>query len=425
LTLCAAKVKERTFAEYGAFTHVTDERKIDGMKNVVGSAAGRARAALIEFLKLESASGLILIMAALIALIFANSPLASGYQAVLGYKIGISNDLIALRKPILLWINDGLMALFFLVVALEIKREMISGHLADRRTLVLPVFAAIGGMAIPALIYVSINMGSPDTLRGWAIPAATDIAFALGIMALLGSRVPIALKILLTAIAIIDDLGAIIIIALFYTDTLATLPLLLSFVALLGLVALNRFGVTRALPYIVLGFFMWLCVLKSGVHATLAGVALGLCIPTQGDKPLLSRMEHALHPWVAYGVLPIFAFTNAGLNLSTLSLSDFGQPIPSGIVHGLFLGKQLGIFGFILLLFKLRLVPLPADCTLLHIYGMALLSGIGFTMSLFIGGLAFDDPVLLNQVRLGVLSGSVLSAVCGLLVLRFAGRARV
>jgi len=389
----------------------------------IRSAGKRAQSALLEFLALEAASGLMLMAAALAALIAANSPASAAYDSFRTLPIGFSAPWLDFRQSLLWWVNDALMVLFFLVVAIEIKRESVSGQFADRRAALLPLLAALGGMVAPALIFLALNASSPLTQRGWAIPAATDIAFALGVMSLLGARVPLALKVLLTAIAIADDLGAILIIALFYTDHLATAPLAMAGVSLLGLIALNRAGTRSLAPYLVLGAVLWLCVLKSGVHATLAGVALGFCLPLAGDDgSAAQRVEKALHPWVAYAIVPLFAFVNAGLSFDGLSLAVLAAPLPAGIALGLFLGKQVGIFGTVMVLVRLRIIPRPPGCSTLQVLGMAMLAGIGFTMSLFIGGLAFRDPLLMNEVRLGVMGGSVLSAVAGSLLLIFAAR---
>lgn len=380
--------------------------------------------AIRNFLKLEASAGIILMFAAAVAIILDNSPLASYYDALLGTKFTIALGEAALSKPLLLWINDGLMAVFFLLIGLEIKREILEGQLSNREQILLPTIAAIGGMVIPALVYAAFNYQDPAALNGWAIPAATDIAFALGVMALLGSRVPLSLKILLTAIAIIDDLGAIIIIAIFYTSGLSFISLVLAAIALIGLVLLNQFKVTALTPYMLIGLLLWVFVLKSGVHATLAGVALGLAIPLRGasaeDHSPLRYLEHALHPWVAYMILPVFAFANAGVSLSGVTLEVMLAPVTLGIAAGLFIGKQIGVFGFCWVAVKSGLCKLPAEVTWRHMHGLSLLAGVGFTMSLFIGTLAFADTQSASAVRLGVISGSILAAVCGYLVLRLA-----
>lgn len=380
--------------------------------------------AIRKFLQLEASAGIILMIAAAVAIVLDNSPLAPLYDALLGTKFSIALGDFSLAKPLLLWINDGLMAIFFLLIGLEVKREILEGQLSNRDQILLPTIAAIGGMVVPALVYAAFNYQDPAALNGWAIPAATDIAFALGVMALLGSRVPLALKILLTAIAIIDDLGAIVIIAVFYTSGLSVISLVLAAAALIGLVLLNRFKVTALTPYMLIGLLLWVFVLKSGVHATLAGVALGLAIPLHGktaeDPSPLRSLEHSLHPWVAYMILPIFAFANAGVSLSGVSLEVMMAPVTIGIATGLFIGKQIGVFGFCWLAVKANLCRLPDDVTWRHMHGLSLLAGVGFTMSLFIGTLAFADPDSASAVRLGVLSGSILAAVCGYLILRLA-----
>jgi NhaA family Na+:H+ antiporter len=322
-----------------------------------------------------------------------------------------------------LWINDGLMAIFFFLVGLEIKREVLAGELSSFDKAALPIIAALGGMAVPGLVYYFINSGSPETLVGWAIPTATDIAFALGILALVGSRAPLALKVFLLAVAIIDDLGAIIIIAVFYTSELSTNALILALLGFALAVGLNRVGVKRAAPYVLIGVLMWVFVLKSGVHATLAGVMIALTVPMKredGDHSLLHHLEHALHPWVAYMILPIFAFANAGVSLTGLTWSDFAQPVTLGIAAGLFIGKQIGVMGATILAVKTGFARLPAGVTWRHIYGIAALTGVGFTMSLFIGSLAFGTDDKMNAVRLGVLLGSVVSGLFGYVILRSA-----
>ncbi len=362
--------------------------------------------------------------AAAAALLLDNSPLNWLYDAILSTPVVVQIGALAIDKPLLLWINDGLMAVFFFLVGLEIKRELLQGQLLSWNEAALPAVAALGGMLLPALIYVAFNMGDPSALNGWAIPAATDIAFALGVLALLGSRVPVALKIFLLALAILDDLGAIVIIALFYTADLSVMSLAIAGICVAILLGLNFVGVRRIAPYIIVGLVMWVCVLKSGVHATLAGVVIALTIPlrvpdTEKPAPLL-RLEHELHPWVAFFVMPVFAFANAGVSLTGLSFADLLAPIPLGIALGLFFGKQLGVFGFAWLAARAGICRLPEGTNWLQIYGISLLAGIGFTMSLFIGTLAFADPEHAAAVRLGVLSGSILSALAGYTVLRIA-----
>ena len=383
-----------------------------------------------EFLKLEAASGLILIGAMVIALVLENSPLTIFYEQLLQTYAGVHVGTFKIDKPMLLWINDGLMAIFFLLVGLEVKREVREGQLSSLSQIMLPGLAALGGMVVPALIYVGFNQGDTGALSGWAIPAATDIAFALGILSLLGNRVPLTLKLFLMTVAIIDDLGAIIIIAIFYSADISTLSLILAAIMLIILFGMNRIGVYQLMPYIVAGTLLWIFVLKSGVHATLAGVALAFAIPLRSSKnpdfSPLHYLEHALHPWVAFCIMPIFAFANAGVSFSGISIPTLLQPVPLGIIVGLFVGKQLGIFGFTWLGVKLKLATLPEGISWLEIYGVAVLCGIGFTMSLFIASLAFEhgavDYILAD--RLGILIGSLLSAVCGygLLYFSFKGK---
>lgn len=380
---------------------------------------------LQAFLRSEALGGYVLMAAALAALIIANSPAAPLYFDVLGTKMGFKAGPVVLKETVLHWVNDGLMAVFFLLVGLEIKREVLDGQLRGAARIILPGIAAVGGMVIPALIYVLINLGSPETLRGWAIPAATDIAFALGILALLGSRVPTSLKIFLTALAILDDLGAIVIIALFYTSQLKVLALAMAGALLACLFCLNRAGVTRLTPYLLIGAVLWYFVLKSGVHATLAGVALALTIPLSprnAGKPdahsPLHDLEHALHKPVALLIVPIFGFANAGVSFAGMGLESLAQPVPMGVALGLFLGKQLGVFGFAWLAIKAGVASLPRHATFTQLYGIALLCGIGFTMSLFIGALAFTDAASVDATKIGVLAGSLASAVIGFLLLR-------
>ncbi|MHC4917258.1 MAG: Na+/H+ antiporter NhaA, partial [Planctomycetota bacterium] len=347
-----------------------------------------------EFLKLEAAGGILLVCASALALALANSPLGAVYTAFLDTPVAVRVGALEIAKPLLLWINDGLMAVFFFLVGLEIKREFLEGELSSPAQVTLPALAAVGGMAAPALIYVLLNRGDAQNLNGWAIPAATDIAFALGILALVGARAPLALKILLTAIAIIDDLGAILIIAMFYTDSLSLTALLLGVVPIVGLVVVNRLGVRHLAAYVLLGIALWVCVLKSGVHATLAGVVTALAVPLrpagEGQESLLRHVEHALHPWVAYGILPLFAFANAGVSFAGLGLHSLVEPVTLGISLGLFLGKQLGVFGLIWLTIRTGLAPMPEGVSWRQLYGVSLLCGVGFTMSLFVGSLAFE-----------------------------------
>ena len=377
-----------------------------------------------EFLKLEAAGGILLVFASALALVLANSPLGAYYMAFLVTPVAVQVGALEIAKPLLLWINDGLMAVFFFLVGLEIKREFLEGELSSPAQVTLPALAAVGGVALPALVYVLLNRGDAQNLNGWAIPAATDIAFALGILALVGARAPLALKILLTAIAIIDDLGAILIIAAFYTDSLSLTALLLGVVAIAGLAVVNRLGVRRMAPYVLLGIALWVCVLKSGVHATLAGVVTALAVPLrpagEDRASLLEHAEHALHPWVAYAILPLFAFANAGVSFAGVGLHSFVEPVKLGISLGLFLGKQLGIFGMIWLAIRTGLAPMPEGVSWRQLYAVSLLCGVGFTMSLFVGSLAFEHSSFEAPVRLGVLTGSLASALCGYLLLRFA-----
>ena len=383
--------------------------------------------AVREFLKLESASGILLVIAGALAMVAANTALVGWYDALLSAPFKIQLGDFKLDKPLVIWVNDLLMAIFFLLVGLEIKREVVMGELSDGAKVALPAIAALGGMIVPAAIYASINWGDPVGIRGWAIPSATDIAFALGVLSLFGERVPVGLKIFLMTLAVLDDLGAIVIIALFYTSDLSVEALMLAGLAIAGLLALNRFGVMRVAPYILIGLVLWVCVLKSGVHATLAGVVTALFIPARDPAhpghPPLTRLEHALHPWVAFGILPIFAFANAGVNLTGLSMKDLLQPIPLGIMLGLVVGKQLGVFTFAWLAVKLGLARLPGGVDFKQVYGVAIICGIGFTMSLFIGMLAFENAspgeVIVTD-RLGVLSGSLISAIVGYVVLHVA-----
>lgn len=379
-----------------------------------------------EFLRLESAGGILLVIATLCALLCANSALGSVYEGFLQTPVAIQVGALKIAKPLILWINDGLMAIFFFLVGLEIKREFKAGELSSVSQVTLPGLAACGGMAVPALTYVAINATTPQTLSGWAIPAATDIAFALAVLSLLGSRVPSALKVLLLAIAIFDDLGAILIIAFFYTADLSQTALLLALVPIAGLILLNFTGVTLTMPYVLLGIVLWVLVLKSGVHATLAGVITALAVPlAQGrhsQHSVLEDLEEALHPWVAYGILPLFAFANAGVPLAGIGMHSFREPVMLGIALGLFLGKQIGIFGVLWLTIRSGLTPMPRETTWLQLYSVAVVSGIGFTMSLFIGSLAFPAGGFDAPVRLGVLTGSIVSALCGYALLRFAIR---
>jgi NhaA family Na+:H+ antiporter len=374
--------------------------------------------------KADLFGGIALGIATLAALLIANSALGPQYNAILHATAEIRIGSIGLSKSLEHWINDGLMAIFFLLVGLEIKREVIEGSLAGLQKAALPIIGAIGGFVVPTLFYAALNWGDSQALRGWAVPAATDIAFAIGICAMLGRAVPTSLKMFLLALAIIDDLMAIIVIAVFYTDDLSALALLLGGIGVAGLAALNLFGVRKPSIYVVVGVFTWVCVLKSGVHATLAGVAVGFAIPLarhEGES-LLEQVEHALKPWVSYAIVPIFAFANAGVPLGGMSVSTLTAPIPLGIIAGLFVGKQLGVFGAAMIAIKLRVAQLPASTSTAQLYGIAILTGVGFTMSLFIGTLAFEDETLMAQVRIGVLVASVLSGLVAWLVLMGAAR---
>ncbi|WP_122583882.1 Na+/H+ antiporter NhaA [Pseudomonas viridiflava] len=385
------------------------------------------RNTITPFFQLEAAGGLLLIAAAALALIINNSPLSWLYNAFLETPVEARIGALQIAKPLLLWINDGLMALFFLVIGLEVKREVLEGHLSKSSQIVLPGAAAIGGMVVPALIYVALNTGNAEALNGWAIPMATDIAFALGVLALLGKRVPVSLKLFLMTLAIIDDLGAIIVIALVYSGELSQLSLILAAVSIIALIAMNRSGVSRLAPYLLVGLVLWICVLKSGVHATLAGVVLAFCIPLRTSSkasPLLT-LEHGLHPWVAYGILPLFAFANAGVSLAGVTMESFTHSVPLGIAAGLLLGKTLGVFGLTWLAVKTRMASLPKEANWGHVLGVSILCGIGFTMSLFVGSLAFEPGVsaYAGEDRMGILTGSILSAIIGYGVMVLACRA--
>ncbi|MFW2830772.1 Na+/H+ antiporter NhaA [Sphingomonas sp. ID0503] len=382
----------------------------------------KPQSALRAILTGEAAGGIVLVAAAMVALVIANSGLSETYFGLLHVELA---GLSALH-----WINDGLMALFFLLVGLELKRELLDGQLSTWSRRTLPLAAAVAGMAVPAIIYIAVNRADPVAMRGWAVPTATDIAFGLGVLALIGSRVPVSLKVLLTAIAVIDDLGAIIVIALFYTSDLSPMPLFAAALGLVVLVGLNRAGVRAIWPYLLIGLGVWYGVLLSGVHATLAGVAVALTVPItctparpEDTGSPLHRLEHALHPWIAYAVLPIFAVANAGVDVRGLDVAAMLAPVPLAIAAGLFAGKQLGVFGLCWALIRANIVDKPAHASWAQLYGMAVLCGIGFTMSLFIGGLAFGEgPPLDDAVKIGVLVGSVASALVGYAVLRWARR---
>jgi len=375
------------------------------------------------FLKMESAGGILLIFAAALAIVMANSPFEGYYQLLLSTPLEIRLGPGEIAKPLLLWINDGLMAVFFFLVGLELKRELIEGELSDKRNIILPGIGAIGGMLIPALVYLYFNHHDPIAVQGWAIPAATDIAFALGILTLLGSRVPTSLKIFLTSLAIFDDIGAIVIIALFYTSKISVMALVTAALCTLLLAIFNYRGVISKSPYLLVGLVMWVATLKSGVHATLAGVVLAMFIPLscKSDENIspLKNLEHDLHSVVAFFVLPVFAFANAGISLTGVGVEDFLHDVPIGILLGLFVGKQVGIFGLCWLSIKLKLTQLPAQMNWWNLYGVAVLCGIGFTMSLFVGSLAFEETGvnLLFDERLGIIAGSLLSGIVGFVVL--------
>ncbi|VEF09440.1 Na(+)/H(+) antiporter NhaA [Pseudomonas fluorescens] len=385
------------------------------------------RSTFTRFFQLEAASGLLLIAAAILALIINNSPLSWLYTGLLDTPVVAQIGALKIAKPLLLWINDGLMAMFFLLIGLEVKREVLDGQLSKPSQIVLPGAAAIGGMLVPALIYWFLNRDNPAALSGWAIPTATDIAFALGVLALLGKRVPVSLKLFLMTLAIIDDLGAIVIIAIFYSGELSTLSLGLAAACIAALVAMNRLGVVKLGPYMIIGLILWVCVLKSGVHATLAGVTLAFCIPlrTKNAEPSpLLTLEHALHPWVAYGILPLFAFANAGLSLSGVTVESFTHDVPMGIAIGLLLGKTIGVFGLTWLAVKIGIAALPQGANWGQVLGVAILCGIGFTMSLFVGSLAFEPGVsdYAGMDRMGILTGSILAALIGYAVTAGASR---
>ena len=376
--------------------------------------------ALTRLIQHEAFAGVLMILAAVLALIFANTALSGAYYGFLNTKVSLLINGIGLTKPLLLWINDGLMAMFFFLIGLELKREMVEGRLKNPRDVMLPGVAAIGGMLAPMAVFLLLTAGNPELTSGWAIPAATDIAFAVGVLALLGKRIPSSLKIFLLTLAILDDMGAILIIALFYGSGVDTGYLGMALVPLAGLIALNLRGTHRIAPFMLLGAIMWFFVLKSGIHPTVAGVVTAFTIPLKdrfGKSPLHS-LEHNLHPYVIYGIAPIFALANAGIDLSGISMSDFLSPLPLGIAAGLFIGKQIGVFGATWLLVKSGIAKLPHGANWMMVWGISMLAGIGFTMSLFIGSLSFEGDAMMNMVRLGVMTGSVLSAVVGYLVLK-------
>ncbi len=369
------------------------------------------------FFKLEAASGLILLFAAVVALIISNSYLSGLYFSTLEKYLFIGINNFGLKLSVLHWINDALMAIFFFFVTLEIKREFLQGELSNPKQALLPIIAAVGGMVVPALFYVFINFGDTETLNGWAIPSATDIAFSLGVLSLLGKRVPISLKVFLTALAIIDDLGAIVIIALFYSGDLSIKYLSLMLVAFLILLMINKYNVKKFLPYLVIGLFLWDFTHNSGIHATIAGVLLAITIPhrkKEKDFSLLIKIEHAISPYVAFGIMPLFAFANAGVSLNGLSFSSLLDKVPLGILLGLFVGKQLGVFVFSYISIKTKIAQMPNNANWFNLYGVGILTGIGFTMSLFVGNLAFIDNIqYMDGVKIGVLTGSLLSTLTG------------
>ena len=385
-----------------------------------------------EFIQKESSAGIVLIVMTILALLLENSSLSSIYNSFLHTHVEVRFGNLQIAKPLLLWVNDGLMAIFFFLIGLEIKREVLEGHLSSMSQIALPGIAAIGGMFMPALVFIAFNKGGSFAMQGWAIPTATDIAFALGILSLLGSRVPVSLKLFLMALAIIDDLGAIIIIALFYTTSLSTISIVVSLISLVILFIMNKMGVIKKAAYILVGIILWVSVLKSGVHATLAGVALAFMIPLNSEDKsgkkfsMAKELEHDLHYWVAFFILPLFAFVNAGVDLRGISLEDMTESVPMGIMFGLFIGKQVGVFGFSWLAIRFGLASLPKDSNYIQLYGLAVLTGIGFTMSLFVDSLAYDDTQIYHYAdKLAILLGSILSGLVGYIILRTACPTRV
>ncbi len=374
-----------------------------------------------RFFELEAASGILLLVITALAIVAENSAAAPYYREFTHLNVGLTIGSFEVSHSLAHWINDGLMVIFFLMVGLEIKRELLVGQLATRRQALLPSVAAAGGMLMPALIFALFNLGHPEGIHGWAIPAATDIAFALGILSLLGNRVPTSLKVFLTALAVIDDLGAVLLIALFYTTSLNASMLLGAGIVFGMLIFLNRKGVLNRGPYVALGFLLWIFVLQSGIHATVAGVLLASTIPLRSKGPRqdspLEQIEHGIQPFVAFGIMPLFAFVNAGLNLDSFNLHELQQSVPLGIIFGLFVGKQIGVFATAWLAIRFGWAKLPRGSSWMQLYGVALLTGIGFTMSLFVGSLAYKLPILLEETRLGVLTGSALSAFFGLIIL--------
>jgi NhaA family Na+:H+ antiporter len=369
------------------------------------------------FFKLEAASGLVLLFAAIIALVISNSNLADLYFSTLNQYLFIGINNFGLKLSVIHWINDALMAIFFFFVTLEIKREFLQGELSNIKQALLPIIAAVGGMLVPALFYIFINFGDSETLKGWAIPSATDIAFSLGVLSLLGKRVPLSLKVFLTALAIIDDLGAIVIIALFYSGDLSIKYLILMLAAFIILLLINKFNIKKFLPYLIVGLFLWDFTHNSGVHATIAGVLLAMTIPhrkKEKDFSLLIKIEHAISPYVAFGIMPLFAFANAGVSLEGLTFGSLLSKVPLGILLGLFVGKQLGVFIFSYVSIKTKIAQMPNDTSWYNFYGVGVLTGIGFTMSLFVGNLAFAENMqYMDGVKIGVLTGSLLSTLFG------------
>ena len=373
------------------------------------------------FFKLEAAGGLLLLIAAIIALILSNSNLSDEYFNLLDTHLYIGIQNFGLDLSVLHWINDALMAIFFFVVTLEIKREFLQGELSRPKQALLPIFGAVGGMVVPALIYIFINLETGETLKGWAIPSATDIAFSIGVLSLLGSRIPISLKVFLTALAIIDDLGAIIIIAFFYTNELHFFYLIMMFVSFFILLILNKFGVKKFIPYMLVGLFLWFFTFGSGIHSTISGVLLAITIPhrnNQKDFSLLLKIEHILSPYVAFAIMPLFALANAGVSLNGFSMDTLTYPVPLGIMLGLFFGKQFGVFLFSFISVKFKIAEMPSNSNWIKLYGVAILTGIGFTMSLFVGNLAFSNNInYIDGVKVGVLSGSLMSTLVGYFLL--------
>ena len=376
------------------------------------------------FFKLEAASGLLLLISAVIALFISNSNLSNLYFETLNRYLFVGINNFGIKMSLLHWINDALMAVFFFFVTLEIKREFLQGELSNRKQALLPIIAAIGGMLVPALIYVYINFQTGDTLNGWAIPSATDIAFSLGVLSLLGSRVPISLKVFLTALAIIDDLGAIVIIAFFYSGDLSIKYLSLLLITFIALIILNKFNIKKFIPYLLLGLILWFFTHESGIHATISGVLLATVIPhrkKEKDFSLLTKIEHNISPYVAFGIMPLFALANAGVSLSGINFDSLLLPVPLGILLGLFIGKQIGVFLFSIISIKLKIAQMPNNANWLNFYGVGVLTGIGFTMSLFVGNLAFVENVqYISGVKIGVLTGSLLSTVLGYTLLLLA-----